>query len=229
MQNDETSSEEFSSEDESLDEGSMSLRKNKSSKEHYVFMTNNSSHKKKFQQREVVKEVTSDEETDCQGEIDYEKELVVALEYLEKETKRRKETAKLLKQTERQVSELKEQLENIEKMLHEKEECLLDKEQEIENLKSIDTSNVVNMDYDQQLKASKDQVTQLKIKLEELQMIDYEKDKAYAKCKCQIQELESQGVILREEVTKLHEILEKGDSAVSNMRECPNCTEMQES
>ena len=209
MQNSETSSEESSSEDESSDEGSISLEKNKSSKEHYVFMANNSSHKKKFQQSEVVEEVTNDEDTDSQGEIDYEKELVVALEYLEKETKRRKEFAKLLKQTERQVSELKEQLENVENLLHEKEKCLLEKKQEIENLKSIDTSNVVNMDCAQQLKALEDQVIQLKIKLEELKMIDYEKDAAYAKCKYQIQELESQVVILREKVTKLHKVIEK--------------------
>ena len=60
-------------------------------------------------------------------------------------------------------------------------------------------------------------------------MIDYEKDAAYVKCKCQIQELESQVVILREEVTKLHKVIEKGDSAVLNMKECPNCAKMQES
>ena len=65
------------------------------------------------------------------------------------------------------------------------------------------------MDYAQQLKASEDQVTQLRIKLEELKMLEYEKDKAYAKCKCQIQELESQGVILTEEVTKFMRFLTK--------------------
>ena len=68
-----------------------------------------------------------------------------------------------------------------------------------------------------------------KIKLEELKMIDCEKDKAYAKCKCQIQELESQGAILREEVTKLHESLEKGTSVASIMNECPKCTKMLDS
>ena len=173
--------------------------------------------------------MTSDDETDSQGAIDYEKEFVVALEYLEKETKRRKEVAKLLKQTERQVSELKEQLKNAEKVLHEKEECLLDKEHEIEKLKSVDSSNMVNMDYAQQLKAAEDQVTQLKIKMEELKMVDYEKDKAYAKCKDQIQELERQGAVLREEVTKLHESLEKGTSVDSIMNECPKCTKMLDS
>ena len=229
MESDDLSSEENSSDNESSDEDGTTHSKNKLSKEHYVFMANNSAHKKKFQQREDFEEINSDEETDDLEELDYEKELVVALEYLEKETKRRKETAKLLKQTERQVSELKEQLEKAEEMLHEQKECLMDKEQEIENLKSVDTSNVVNMNYGQQLRVAEDQVTQLKMKLEELKMVDCEKDKAYAKCKCQIQELESQGAILREEVTKLHESLEKGTSVASIMNECPKCTKMLDS
>ena len=73
-------------------------------------------------------------------EIDYEKELTVAIDYLNKETKKRKETAKLLKQTETQVVELKEQLLNAENLLNEKDECLLNKVKEVEHLKSLDSS-----------------------------------------------------------------------------------------
>ena len=67
----------------------------------------------------------------------------MAIDYLDKETKKRKETTKLLKQTETQVVELKEQLSNAENLLNEKDECLLDKVKEVEHLKSLDTS----MDY----------------------------------------------------------------------------------
>ena len=89
----------------------------------------------------------SDDESSTQGEIDCEKELVVALDYLDKEIKKRKEIAKLLKQTEKQVVELKEQLANFENLLKEKDECLSDKVKEMEHLKSLDTASEISMDY----------------------------------------------------------------------------------
>ena len=77
------------------------IGKNKSSSEQYVFMAKKSSHKKNGKQKECFEEMTSDGESSTQGEIDCEKELVVALDYLDKEIKKRKKIAKLLKQTEK--------------------------------------------------------------------------------------------------------------------------------
>ena len=45
--------------------------------------------------------MTSDDESSTQGEVDYEKELVLALDYLDKNIKKSKEIAKLLKKTEK--------------------------------------------------------------------------------------------------------------------------------
>ena len=106
-------------------------------------MAKKSAHKKNVKQKEVIEEIVSDGESAAEEEIDYEKKLVVTIDYLEKETKKRKKTAKLLKQTERQVVELKEQLTVAENLLNEKDECLLDKVKEVEYLKSLNTS----MDY----------------------------------------------------------------------------------
>ena len=110
-------------------------------------MTKRSSHKKNVKQKDVFEKIASDDESSVEGEIDYEKELIVAIDYLEKETKKRKDTAKLLKQTERQVVELKEQLANAENLLNEKDECLLDKVKEVKHLKSLDTVRETSMDY----------------------------------------------------------------------------------
>ena len=74
----------------------------------FIFMAQRSSPKKNVKQKEVIEEIVSDDESAAEGEIDYEKELIVVIDYLDKETKKKKETAKLLKQTERQVVELKE-------------------------------------------------------------------------------------------------------------------------
>ena len=71
----------------------------------------------------------------------------MAIDYLDKEAKKRKETAKLLKQIERQVIELKEQLSNAENLLNEKDECLLDKVKKVEHLKSLDTVCETSMDH----------------------------------------------------------------------------------
>ena len=176
-------------------------------------------------QKEVFEEIVSDDESSVEGEIDYEKELIVIIDYLEKKTKKRKETAKLLKQTERQVVELKEQLENVENLLNKKDECLLDKVKKVEYLKSLDTS----MDYAKQLKILEDQVIQLKTSLEEMKIIIEEKDIAYGKSASQIQELKNQIVFLREEVDRVHEILDEGPSASSTVKEYLNCAKMQES
>ena len=67
----------------------------------FVFMAKRSSHKKNVKQKKVIEEIVSDDKSSFEGEIDYEKELIMAIDYLEKETKKKKETAKLLKQTER--------------------------------------------------------------------------------------------------------------------------------
>ena len=89
------------SDDESSDEECMKsekrIGKNKSSSEQYIFMAKKSSHKKNVKQKECLEEMTSDDESSTQEEIDYEKELVLALDYLDKEIKKRKEIAKLLK------------------------------------------------------------------------------------------------------------------------------------
>ena len=218
MENDDSSSEDSSSDDESSDEDSMKsekkIGKNKSSKEQYIFMARNSSHKKSVEQKEVIEEVTSDDGSDAQGEIDCEKELVVALEYLDKEIKKRKEFAKLLKQSEKQVVELKGQLKNAENLLNEKDEYL------------SDITSGISMDYAKQLKASEDQVIHLKTCLEEMKIIIEEKDIAYAKSANQIQELENRVVFLRAEIDRVHEILEEGSSASSNVKEWLNCAKM---
>ena len=123
---DDSSTEDFLSDDESPDEESVKFEKrtekNKSSSEQYVFMTKKSAHKKNVKQKEVIEEIISDYESAAEGEIDCEKELIVALDYLDKEIKKRKEIVKLLKQTEKQVVELKEQLENAENLLSEKDD-----------------------------------------------------------------------------------------------------------
>ena len=100
-------------------------------------MAKKSAHKKNIKQKEVIKEIVSDDESVAEGEINY----------LDKETKKRKEIAKLLKQTERQVVELKEQLANAENLLNEKDECLLDKVKEVEYSKILDTTCETSMDY----------------------------------------------------------------------------------
>ena len=120
----------------------------------FVFMAQRSFPKKNVKQKEVIEEIFSDDESSVEGEIDCEKELIVAIDYLNKEVKKRKETAKLLKQTERQVVELKEQLSNAENLLNEKDECLLDKLKEVEYLKSLDTACETSMDYAKHLKIS---------------------------------------------------------------------------
>ena len=56
----------------------------------------------------MFEESVSDDEFAAEGEIDYEKELTMEIDYLNKKTKNKKETTKLLKQTETQVVELKE-------------------------------------------------------------------------------------------------------------------------
>ena len=124
--------------------------------------------------------IVSDDESTTEGEIDYKKELIVELDYLDKKIKKRKETAKLLKQTERQVVELKEQLANAKNLLNEKDECLLDKVKEVEYLKSLDTACETSMDYAKQLKMSEDQVVQLKNSLKEMKKIIEKKDIAYS-------------------------------------------------
>ena len=95
----------YSSDDESSDEDCIKfekrIEKNKSSSEQYVFMVKKSSHKKNGKQKKCLEEMISDGESSTQGEIDFEKELVVELDYLDKEIKKRKEIAKLLKQTEK--------------------------------------------------------------------------------------------------------------------------------
>ena len=48
----------------------------------------------------MFEEIVSDDESDVEEEIDYEKELAVIIDYLIKETHKRKETVKVLKQTE---------------------------------------------------------------------------------------------------------------------------------
>ena len=73
-----------------------------------MFMAKKSARKKNVKQKEVIEEIVSDDESAAEGEINYEKELIMAIDYLDKETKKRKKTTKLLKQTERQVVELKE-------------------------------------------------------------------------------------------------------------------------
>ena len=73
-------------------------------------MTQSSFSKKNVKQKEVIEEIFSDDESSIEGEIDCEKELIVVIDYLNKEVKKRKKTAKLLKQTERHVVELKEKL-----------------------------------------------------------------------------------------------------------------------
>ena len=95
----------------------------------------------------MIEEIFSDDESSVEGEIDCEKELIVAIDYLNKEVKKRKETAKLLKQTERQVVELKENLTIAENWLNEKDECFLAKVKEVEHLKSLDTGSGMSMDY----------------------------------------------------------------------------------
>ena len=67
----------------------------------FIFMAKKYSHKKNVRQKEVIEEIFSDDESSVEGEIDYEKELIVAIDYLNKEVKKRKKAAKLLKQTER--------------------------------------------------------------------------------------------------------------------------------
>ena len=153
----------------------------------------------------------------------------MAIDYLDKETKKRKETAKLLKQTERQIVELKEQLENAENLLNKKDECLLDKVKEVEHLKSLDTVCETSMDYAKQLKISKNQVIQLKTTLEEMKIIIEEKDIAFGQSASQIQELENRVVFLRAKVERVHEILDEEPSASANVKECLNCAKMQES
>ena len=76
----------------------------------FVFMTKKSAHKKDVKQKEVIEEIFSGDESSVEGEIDCEKELIVAIDYINKEVKKRKENTKILKQTERQVVELKEKL-----------------------------------------------------------------------------------------------------------------------
>ena len=116
-----------------------------------MFIAKKSAHKKNIKQKEVIEEIVSDDESAAEGEIDYEKELIIAIDYLDKETKKRKETTKLLKQAEKQVVELKEQLANAENLLNEKDECLLDKVKKVKYLKSLN----ISMDYAKQLKMSK--------------------------------------------------------------------------
>ena len=103
---------------------------------------------------------TSDDESASEEEIDYEKELAVTIDYLNKETKKRKETAKILKQTETQVVELKEKLLNAENLLNEKDECILNKVKKVEQLKSLDNVCETGVDYAKQLKMSENQVVQ---------------------------------------------------------------------
>ena len=61
-------------------------------------MTKSLAPQKNVEQKDVFEEIVSDDESDFEEEIDYEKELIMAIDYLEKEMKKRKKTAKLLKQ-----------------------------------------------------------------------------------------------------------------------------------
>ena len=96
----------------------------------------------------------------------------MTIDNLIKETKKRKETAKVLNQTETQVVELKEKLLNAENLLNEKDEYILNKVKEVEHLKSLDSS----VDCAKQLEMLKDQVVQLKTTVEEMKRIIEEKD-----------------------------------------------------
>ena len=98
---DDSSTEDSSSDDESSDEESVKserrARKKKSLSKQYVFMTENLAHQKNVEQKDVFEGIISDDESDSEEEIDYEKELTMTIDYLNKETKKRKETAKILK------------------------------------------------------------------------------------------------------------------------------------
>ena len=131
----------------------------------------------------------------------------MTIDNLIKETKKRKETAKVLNQTETQVVELKEKLLNAENLLNEKDECILNKVKEVEQLKNLDTMCKTSVEYAKQLKMSENQVIQLKTSLEEMKRIIEEKDIAYGQSASQIQVLENQVVFLRAEVERVHENL----------------------
>ena len=63
--------------------------KNNFTNDYYAFMAKNSSCKKNVEQDEYLEEETSDDESDIQGEVDYEQELIMALDYLDKETEKK--------------------------------------------------------------------------------------------------------------------------------------------
>ena len=66
----------------------------------FIFMAKRSFHKKNVKQKDVFEKIISGDESSVEGEMDYEKELTVTIDNLIKETKTRKETAKVLNQTE---------------------------------------------------------------------------------------------------------------------------------
>ena len=171
-ESDDSSTEDSSSDDESSDEESVKserrARKKKSLSRQYVFMTKSLASQKNVEQKDVFEGIVSDDESNSEEEIDYEKELTVTIDYLNKETKKRKETAKILKQTETQVVELKEKLLNTENLLNKKDECILNKVKEVEQLKSLDTVCETGVEYAEQLKMSENQVVQLKTTVEEI-------------------------------------------------------------
>ena len=148
---DDSFTEDSSSDDESSGEESVKSKKRTRNKkflsEQYVFMAKNLAHQKNIEQKDVFEGIVSDDESASEGEIDYEKELTVTIDYLNKETKKRKETAKILKQTETQVVELKEKLLNAENLLNEKDEYILNKVKEVEQLKSLDTVCETGVEY----------------------------------------------------------------------------------
>ena len=123
-ESDDSSTEDSSSDDESSDEESVKserrARKKKSLSKQCVFMTKSLAPQKIVEQKDVFEGIVSDDESDFEEEIDYEKELAVTIDNLIKETKTRKETAKVLNQTETQVVELKEKLLNAENLLNER-------------------------------------------------------------------------------------------------------------
>ena len=109
---DDSFTEDSSSDDESSDEESMKSEKRatkkKSLSEQHMFMAKSLAPQKNVEQKDVFKGIVSDDESDFEEEINYGKELAVTIDYLNKEIKKRKETAKILKQTEIQVVESKE-------------------------------------------------------------------------------------------------------------------------
>ena len=90
MESNNFSDEESLSDDETSDDASFisakKTGKNNFSNDYYAFMMKNSSRKKNAEQDENLEEETNDDESDVQEKSDYEQELIVALDYLDKDT-----------------------------------------------------------------------------------------------------------------------------------------------